>query len=639
MKSRKRKRNGHHHNFVPSWFLLVGAVWNSSDFAAMGLRLLLLSGRGGITTTTAALSWSATSCRSVATTVVRMTAIHNRNHDMATSNISNNCNASHHCCRNHQTIAVVGGGLAGLAVSYHLLEQCRRRSGHNMDGTATGTTVGITVYDRTTVGDGGASAVAGGYVRAYEQPIFLVMDVSVPIACMHAFIQFSVEEDTYIYLLLLIEFIEKLMTTVHITKITETEKKGALANVILCCAMEYVSKKIASHSFSFVLFFSFLLYTCTLNRLLHPLSPKGKLVHWGLEGLAATNRLIAKACEAEEEENKDHGIVLRRELYRVVPVTAESADANRQQQQLQQTAGQFPHIAEWLEEAELKSRMGSSGSVGGSMTSASEGGLRLHNGCCVLHVPSYLRGLWKACQLLARGDDTNGSSIEWRILEDEQDGTRSLQRHLDEDFDVTVYCGGAGMFSQGSSSSATAGFLSQSHFPVQLVRGQSLELVLPHPQSSALLCGKYISPMPSNKNSNAHMALVGATHEFQHEPLSKEQVIAELKERTVDMSPLVWKDYVVDRVTSGIRVQSARGPYGRRPILGRLPLLATVESTMNPRSSDNNNNSRNAWAFTGLSSRGLLYHALYGEMLASAILSDCEDTLLERCPDMLWWKK
>lgn len=44
-------------------------------------------------------------------------------------------------------VAVVGGGLAGLSVSYHLSHACH-----------------VTIIDPCRVGCGGASAVAGGYV-------------------------------------------------------------------------------------------------------------------------------------------------------------------------------------------------------------------------------------------------------------------------------------------------------------------------------------------------------------------------------------------------------------------------------------------------------------------------------------------
>jgi glycine/D-amino acid oxidase-like deaminating enzyme len=186
--------------------------------------------------------------------------------------------------------------------------------------------------------------------------------------------------------------------------------------------------------------------------------------------------------------------------------------------------------------------------------------------------------------------------------------------------------------------------------PVQLVRGQSMEVTLMKPLPHAFLCGKYISPLPQHSDQ-IHRALIGSTHEFSSIPLSKEQVITDLQSRTQDFAPFrynndtadpplsntTWSNNVisVDRITCGYRVQSTRSDYGRRPIIGKIPLhsnhhATTTTTTMNTTSND--------WIFTGLSSRGLLYHGLYGQLLANAIRQNDESVLLETCPDILWWK-
>ena len=48
-------------------------------------------------------------------------------------------------------VAIIGGGLAGLSTAYHLFELRQHL-----------TPLNITIYDRCQVGEGGASAVAGG---------------------------------------------------------------------------------------------------------------------------------------------------------------------------------------------------------------------------------------------------------------------------------------------------------------------------------------------------------------------------------------------------------------------------------------------------------------------------------------------
>jgi ribulose 1,5-bisphosphate synthetase/thiazole synthase len=96
-----------------------------------------------------------------------------------------------------ERICVVGGGLAGLSVTYHLLQKSR-------------TPLSIDIWDReATVGTGGASAVAGGYVLSES-------DFST-IVCVHC-ARCIVRDDPHIFATL---DRASLMTTVYITKIAE----------------------------------------------------------------------------------------------------------------------------------------------------------------------------------------------------------------------------------------------------------------------------------------------------------------------------------------------------------------------------------------------------------------------------------
>jgi hypothetical protein len=364
------------------------------------------------------------------------------------------------------------------------------------------------------------------------------------------------------------------------------------------------------------------------RRLLHPLSPRGKLVHWGLEGLAATNGMVDAALQASDAPSD--AILLRPELYRV-------ATSNDQVEQLRQTAALYPQIAEWHDPEH-------------ATNPTLFGALRLFNGCCVLHVPSYLRGLYYACRHEAA---RKGSSIRWQQLGSPQNTSVQGARTLDDkNWGVTVYCYGSSMFDRRSTKDSTSWFSpsgfdgssttrERSVLPIQLVRGQSIEVQLRQPLPHALLCGKYISPVPHHPDR----VLIGATHEFQLEPLPEQRVVRELKDRTVDFAPFCWEE--ADEIesddsdlplsfarlvhmTQGYRVQSARGKYGRRPIIGQLPssMVATTDDSPN----------QSLWIFTGLSSRGLLYHGLYSQLLSQAILQRNENLLLRHCPDILWWK-
>ncbi|GAX13514.1 hypothetical protein FisN_27Lu010 [Fistulifera solaris] len=354
----------------------------------------------------------------------------------------------------NQTISVIGGGMAGLAVTYHLLSQ--------------GPPSRIQVFDKAPVGNGGASAVAGG--------------------------------------------------------------------------------------------------------LLHPLSPRGKLVYRGIKGLYETNALLRVTVPA----------IVKDRLYRVATTEAQAIT-------FQLTAQKIPRICEWIAANEMQ-RICQSDTV--------YGGLVLQNGCKVVDVPAYLKGLWSACEHLAQ---EKNCQLTWTVTENAA---------INQD-DIIVYTAGSGLFEPNSLLSAPT-------FPMQLVHGQSLVIRCNNNNNlkDALLCGKYISPL-----KDPSLVLVGSTHEFRDDLLSPEEVIHELRERTSAVAPHLWEDYIVEKITKGTRVQSERGKHGRLPIVGKLP------------------GNKQRWVLTGLSSRGLLYHALYGKMLAKAILQGSEDCLTELDDGILWWKK
>lgn len=113
----------------------------------------------------------------------------------------------------------------------------------------------------------------------------------------------------------------------------------------------------------------------------------------------------------------------------------------------------------------------------------------------------------------------------------------------------------------------------------------------------------------------------GATHEFKEEPFTPGKVEDELKERSYHFASAIWDNGSIDKITTGYRVQSNRGPRGRLPIVGKLE----------------NSHHHNSWIFTGLSGRGMLYHGIYGDLLSTLILgiSD-EDKTLQETVD--WWR-
>jgi glycine/D-amino acid oxidase-like deaminating enzyme len=303
-------------------------------------------------------------------------------------------------------------------------------------------------------------------------------------------------------------------------------------------------------------------------------------VHGGHQGLAATNKLVKHAKKYKPD------CVLRDEIYRV-------ALNEKHVEQLQKTATTVPEYCEWISKEEMQ-----------QYSQYALGGLRLANGCKVIHVPTYLEGLWMACQELSQ---ENGSMAVWTLVDD---ATLDWKKQLDE-FDAVVLAAGAGLFHDS--------LVSEQEFPIDLIRGQSIEMNInkEHYVSEALLCGKYISPLPEKNR-----LLIGATHEYKAAPLSETELVEDLKERSYELAPNVWDYGTVDKITSGYRVQSRRGAFGRAPIIGKLL--------------DNDSHS-NVWIFTGLSSRGLLYHGLYGDILTDAILGKRNETLWNEWK-LDWWR-
>lgn len=312
--------------------------------------------------------------------------------------------------------------------------------------------------------------------------------------------------------------------------------------------------------------------------LLHPLTPRGKLAFLGIEGVEASKALVESAAEFKKD------IVLRDEIYRV-------ALNDKHESALKGAASSHPEFCEWLDTHELEWDTSSSSVLGA---------LRIHgSGCNVIHVPSYLEGLWSACE--SRGP---GERI-WALEENCNDWKERLS-----EFDAVVLSAGAGLFQDA---------VVKQEMPVQLVRGQSIELNLRNKQFEEVrLCGKYASPLPDKNRVN-----IGSTQEFKEEALDWVGVEDELRMRSYDFLSDLWDDSEVERVTTGFKVQSNRGP------LGRLPIIGSFETSIHD----------NAWIFTGLSSRGLLYHSLFGDILTEMILGSEEEDYPVDAASLNWWKK
>lgn len=300
----------------------------------------------------------------------------------------------------------------------------------------------------------------------------------------------------------------------------------------------------------------------------------------GLEGLKASKELIEAATLFEK------GAVLRDEIYRM-------ALNEKHEIALKEAARSFPEYMDWIEAADLD--WGSPSVLGA---------LRIHDGGCkVVHLPTYLKGLWSACK--SRGTGERVWAVEPGCTLPDFDWNNRLSS-----FDTVVLSAGAGLFHSS---------IIQEDLPMKLVRGQSIELDLGNRSfDKARLCGKYAAPLPEENR-----VLIGATQEFKDDPLDSSEVEIELKIRSGAFTSDLWEGSSVHRITEGFRVQSNRGPKGRIPMLGRYETHIHED----------------AWLFTGLSSRGLLYHALFADSLSDMILGLNKTSNPIDYKTLDWWQK
>ena len=153
-----------------------------------------------------------------------------------------------------------------------------------------------------------------------------------------------------------------------------------------------------------------------------------------------TNILLDEAVRYEPR------CVLRDHIYRV-------ALTEKHVTQLEKAANEYPDYATWMGKDEIRDACGSSTLFGG---------LRLANGCKAIHVPSYLEGLWRACQ------DLSGGTIKW--CTQQLSAENSLTKTSLQEFDAVIFSAGSGLFESS--------LVSQDALPIDLVRGQAIQLDL-----------------------------------------------------------------------------------------------------------------------------------------------------------------
>ncbi len=174
----------------------------------------------------------------------------------------------------------------------------------------------------------------------------------------------------------------------------------------------------------------------------------------------------------------------------------------------------------------------------------------------------YLEGLWKAC--------VGAKFIQHSI---------SNLAELDS-FDKIV-------LTLGSASLQFA-----PHLPLQITKGQTLLCRWKNPLPFSLASKGHISP-----TEDAAICQIGSTYEHDFQNMLPSEKALELIDLAAKFYPPA-KEFEIIEIRAGARISR---PKGYRPIIDKL--------------------NDKTWIFTGLGSRGLLYHGFLGKKVADCLIS------------------
>lgn len=356
--------------------------------------------------------------------------------------------------------------------------------------------------------------------------------------------------------------------------------------------------------------------------LLHPYTPRGKVLWNGIEAFEDALRLVG-ASELARHSNEPP-FVWRNGLLRLAknPKMAKILVQNAQNDSealhltksrlLSSTSREFSDLVPGLSEDFL-----------GSVPKQNIQGLYIGKGL-VLDPTRYLQALWRSCCALGEKYG-NTAAFHQRMV-------TSLSE-LERDFggyDAIIVTIGAAL----ESITETSGVVK-----LDLCQGYSLELESTKytyaSRSPSLLGSPYAAFHGECK------AIVGATQNFgssiqeatrclgptcnitTEKASTMPEVTSAIEELMTGIVP-VWpklRDWELVQVKSGVRALPTRTPQGSIPYAGKLAKVPE--------------NSAVHWFVSGLGARGLVYHAWLGRLVASAVMND-DDSILPK--ELLRWK-
>eukprot|EP00953_Heterococcus_sp_UTEX-ZZ885_P041404 21122-Heterococcus_DN1.PRE.7 len=357
--------------------------------------------------------------------------------------------------------------------------------------------------------------------------------------------------------------------------------------------------------------------------MLHPLTPRGKLIWKGAEGLAAANQLIeaaSAALRATGQLQQGESVITCKQIVRPI------MDQKNADMYAKAATTNSEYLQSLTTQQLLAAAPGASADALAGVVIA---------GAVAIDAPLYLQGLWAACQRL------DPQRAAWCCARIDLSDLQSLLRPqhtasaATDATTATANSSTAGAFDSvvlavGADVAALQQF---SDMPgLRLVRGQSVALSNPLDLSVAVLNGQYV--VPTTVSGRAAL-IAGATQEHicftdlhrsssssstsvttpvESNPIDRNSKARAASERA-DLLTKVCKFYPaaasaeVLASTVGVRVIRDRSKWGRIPLAGRL---AAVE---------------NCWVVAALGARGLIHHALIGQWLAAAVLHDDESLI------------
>ena len=401
--------------------------------------------------------------------------------------------------------------------------------------------------------------------------------------------------------------------------------------------------------------------------LLHPYTPRGKIIWKGVDGVAATLSLVAAAEDAERrldsgaatleddeattttstaERRRGEAIAWRkgtvrparnlkqaRDLARFAPASATAGgegvaiDCNRLRAILpgvdvpEDVANPIAFIEKEMEEMSKLNSASERRRAAERSASPAAAALHIPEGV-VLDSNRYLSALWNATRLLAASNATPAGCVA-RLHVGESIGSLRDERVRGYDA-VVVACGAAAGSIAELSSAGTLPTTLQGGHVVELV--PAAERDSPWDESSpGILGAPYVAPL------SARRLLVGTTKEFgatvedarRAGPVdpgadsAAETAAAELVAKaSATYPPIEAMD--VDIVRYGVRANPPRTPAGSLPLVGRID-----------GGGDGDGAGSRWWFVGGLGARGLVYHAMLGAHIAEAVARGDPDVIPE----------